>query len=148
MHRPARTRRLSIAALVCCALFVVAAGAGVRSFWKQDSWIYGTDKRVVGFGSGRGRIVGLYISAPADIKISHGHQSWDATSFEFPSPMLPVAVVRQTDHLLLVGDLIQRAVWVPLWFPLLLLLIAPARWLIARPANAPAFPVIAETRQK
>jgi len=141
MRRPTRTRRLSIAALVCCALFVVTAGTGLRSFWKQDSWIYGTDKRVVGFGSGRGRIVGLYISAPADIKILHGHQSWDATSFEFPSPILPVAVVRQTDHLL-VGDLTQRAVWVPLWFPLLLLLIAPARWLIARPANAAAFLVV------
>jgi len=61
--------------------------------------------------------------------------------------MLPIAVVQQTDHLL-VGDLIQRAVWVPLWFPLLLLLITPARWLIARPTNAPAFPVIAEGRQE
>jgi len=30
----------------------------------------------------------------------------------------------------------------PLWPMLLLLLIAPVRWLIARPANSPAFPVI------
>jgi len=135
---------LSIAALVCCALFVVAAGAGVRSFWKQDSWIYGRDKRVVGFGFGRGRMVGVYLSVPAGINITFGHQSWDATSFEAPSPILPVAVVKKTDHLLSVGDLIQRAVWVPLWFPLLLLLIAPARWLIARPANAPAFLVVAK----
>jgi len=32
--------------------------------------------------------------------------------------------------------------WIPLWFVLLLLLIAPALWLVARPTNAPAFPVI------
>ena len=33
---------------------------------------------------------------------------------------------------------------VPIWFPLLLLLIAPVCWLIARPANAPAFPIVTD----
>ncbi|HEX5243521.1 MAG TPA: hypothetical protein VFW23_09705 [Tepidisphaeraceae bacterium] len=36
---------------------------------------------------------------------------------------------------------------VPVWFPLLLLFIAPARWLIARLASAPAFPVITDAKQ-
>jgi len=44
--------------------------------------------------------------------------------------------------------LVLLVVDVPLWPLLLLLLIAPIRWLIARPANAPAFPVIAKARQK
>ena len=33
---------------------------------------------------------------------------------------------------------------VPIWFPLVLLLITPMRWLIAQPANKPAFPVFAK----
>jgi len=36
------------------------------------------------------------------------------------------------------------ALRVPLWFPLLLLLVYSRRWLIARPANAPAFQVVAK----
>lgn len=36
---------------------------------------------------------------------------------------------------------------VPLWIPLLLLLIAPVCWLIAQPANIAAFPVVTDTKQ-
>ena len=36
----------------------------------------------------------------------------------------------------------------PLWPLLILLLIAPVRWLTARPANAPAFPVIANAKHE
>jgi len=39
-------------------------------------------------------------------------------------------------------------IMIPLWLTLLLVLIGPVRWLIARPANAPAFPVITDTKQK
>ena len=37
---------------------------------------------------------------------------------------------------------------VPLWPLLLLLLVAPVRWLMARPANAPAFPVVTDTKPR
>ena len=39
-----------------------------------------------------------------------------------------------------------RYFWLPLWFPLLLLLIAPVRWLISR-RSRPAFPVITDVEQ-
>ena len=45
------------------------------------------------------------------------------------------------------GALREFQIFIPLWFPLLLLLIAPVRWLIARPQYVPAFPVIADAKQ-
>ncbi|HEX5243836.1 MAG TPA: hypothetical protein VFW23_11290 [Tepidisphaeraceae bacterium] len=116
--------------------FGVIAAAGVRSFWTVDSWMHG-DRRVVGMALGRGR---AYVSLPIEVNVQ---QSSDAKLFETHSAIFPVAFVNKVYHLPS-GDLRQHAVWVQLWFPLLLLLIIPMCWLVARPANAPAFPVITD----
>jgi len=85
-----------------------------------------------------------YVALPVEVKVSDGHQSSDAKSFENHSAIFPVAFVNKV-YRLHSGNLTEHAVWVPLWFPLFLLLIIPMYWLIARSANGPAFPVIADT---
>jgi len=123
--------------------FGVVAAAGVRSFWTADSWTHGR-KHLVGLALGRGRLVCGYVSLPIEVKVSDGHQSSDAKSFETHSAIFPIAFVNNVYHLPS-GNLREHAVWVPLWFPLFLLFIIPTYWLIARFSNAPAFPVIADT---
>lgn len=117
--------------MVSLLAFGVVAALGVRSFWTADSWTHG-DRRAIGFGFGRGLVVCAYVSMPPEMKISGHHQSIDAQSFESPSAILPVNVVKKVYHFPS-GDLKQHALWLSLWFPLLLLLTVPVRWLIARP---------------
>jgi len=143
MRRPTRTHRLSIAAMVSSLAFGVVAAAGIRSFWTADSWTHGRTY-LVGLALGRGRLVCGYVALPVEVKVSDGHQSSDAKSFENHSAIFPVAFVNKV-YRLPSGNLTEHAVWVPLWFPLFLLLIIPMYWLIARSANGPAFPVIADT---
>jgi len=146
MRRSTRPRRLSIAAKLSLLAFVALSALGARSFWTADSWTHG-DRRAIGFALGRGQLACAYVSMPPEMKISGHHQSTDAQSFETPSAILPFNVVNRVFHFPS-GDLKQHALWVSLWFPLLLLLIAPARWLIARPANARAFPVVTDAKRE
>ncbi|HEX5242368.1 MAG TPA: hypothetical protein VFW23_03820 [Tepidisphaeraceae bacterium] len=148
MRRPTRTRRLSIAAIASLLAFVVAAAAGVRSFWISDTWIFAICQSEIALSSGcvtgaRIKSVGMkgfdrskHLSdrvAPDKHNIARamwGFRAWRV--------VLP--------HRSGVREEIS-AIEAPLWSLLLLLLIAPVRWLIAHPADAPAFPVIADTRR-
>jgi len=145
MRRPTRTRRLSIAAIISSLAFAVIAGAGVRSVWIWDHWYFKTWKTI---GLSEGRVVyrQMWGSELAGITDPRFHESghtervdlptvfkFSASSFDF-DPSRP-------------GGLRDSGVWIPLWFPLLLLLIEPVRWLIARPASAPAFPVVTDAPQ-
>jgi hypothetical protein len=148
MRRPTRTRRLSIAAMASLLAFVVAAAAGVRSFWISDTWIFANCQSEIVLSSGS--VTGARIK-------SVGVEGFDRSKHLFGR-------VAPDKHK------IARAIWgfhawrivlphrsgvreeisaldAPLWSLLLLLLIAPARWLLARPANASAFPVIARAKQ-
>ncbi len=136
MRRPTRTRRLSIAAIVSLMAFVVVSGASVRSFWIYNGWGFGRFRYL---DLQRGRVVyerfsGGSFETMADHSrfLSNPATPLDALStFKF-------AVLDQT----LFGGIRVFVIWTPLWPILLLLLIAPLRWLVARPANAPAFPVL------
>ena len=137
MRRPTRTRRLSIAATVSLLAFVVVAGAGVRSLWTWDVW---TD--------GNGRVVGLEqgciiythtVAARPDAPSTH--LSGNAKDLPVPKNVLGFAVENRVEHNQF-GNEKVFGLRVPVWFPLLLLLIAPVRWIFARPATTMAFPVV------
>jgi hypothetical protein len=145
MRRPTRTRRLLIAAIVSLLAFGAVAVMDVRSFWVAEIWqdrharsvaLY--DGRVTYrhalaklsvFQSGRWSIKASLITHSRHI-VADAIWGFQAHTDSFPSPVNSSKV-----------DTFFFAA-VPLWFPLLLLLIIPICWLIARPANAPAFPVV------
>lgn len=147
MQRRIRTQRLSIAATMSFAALLVLSLAGLQSFWRWDA---------------------LYLPAGNKILISHGYfqysHSWISEAPGFPlkersfsydsglNPTEPESLGRhflgfscfhikasQTSNCL---DLFK--LWIPLWFPFLILLITPVRWLTARSGNAPSFPIIAD----
>lgn len=148
MQRRIRTRRLSFAATMSFAALLALSLAGVRSFWRWDA---------------------LYLPAGSKLLISHGYfqysHTWISQAPGYPlkerslfydsglNPTEPESLgthflgfscfhikASQTSNCL---DLFE--LWIPLWFPLLILLVAPVRWLITRLGNAPTFPIIAET---
>lgn len=142
MRRPTRTRRLSIAATVSLLAFVVVAIVGVRSLWTWDV-----------FTDGNGRVVGLEqgcvifthtIATRPDAPSTH--LSGSVQDLPVPKNVLGFAVENRIEHNQFGDDKIF-GVRIPLWFPLLLLLLAPMRWLIARPTDAPAFPIVAEAKR-
>jgi len=143
MRRPTRTRRLWIASIGSLLAFVVVAGADVRSFWNYDIWQRGSkDKEwtfVVAAGcAGVGRGAAIPLLASGHVHFDHQPNRSDVLesfwNFE----------ARNRDNsnggsgIILVG---------PLWPELILLLIIPLHWLCARPQNAPAFPVITDTKR-
>ena len=146
MHRPTRTRRLSIAAIVSLLAFVVVAAADVRSHGTWDRWNLGARRIMLVHGCV------LYAYDPADATDHFPfHESYLAAGAEsrpefyippdwafagFSKSSLENVIISNGEHS---TELCLKA---PLWFPLLLLIIAPVSWLIARPANAAAFPVI------
>lgn len=144
MRRPLLTRRLSIAALVSSAVFVVVAAAAIRSFWIWDRWGFTGYKRMVVIESGC-ILYAQDVSNNANGFVrprSVGH-----TSGEQRNKGLQPGVLGFYIHTLS-G---RNPVWgferifflrVPLWFPLLFLLIAPMRWLLAKRARNLAFPAI------
>ena len=83
--------------------------------------------------------IATWLAAPST------HLSASAIDFPVPKNVLGFAVENRVEHHELGSEKVF-AVRIPVWFPLLLLLIAPARWLIARPADAPAFPVITDAK--
>ena len=147
MRRPTRTRRLSIAAMMALAVFVAVAAVGARSLWIVDSWYY---RHSIGFRLEGGRFGCMYESSDRD------NPGFTFTHFTFrtmPHQVLPVFWKFHVHHATYAatfpggshGHTKVSVVWIPLWFPLLLLLIAPARWLIARPAKGRAFPISGNT---
>jgi len=148
MRRPTRTRQLSIAAIMSLLATVVKAGAGFRSFWSYDIYgIYGSGAWQ-GIGIEKGRVVFMRTWGTALTTQSYpaGHFSgkenlgvpWGVCGFSVNKESSPPAPYPDAHTFVLA---------MPLWLLLLLLLIAPVRWLIARPANASAFPVITDAPQ-
>ncbi|HEX5243834.1 MAG TPA: hypothetical protein VFW23_11280 [Tepidisphaeraceae bacterium] len=138
MRRPTRTRRLSIAAVLSFAAFVVTATAGVRSFWTMDEFDFGQDRAIALNG-------GCLHYARASFKFRQdriGHLTWRYQVIAYPNNFLGFAtwkgIVRFSKG---TGTGKVFHLRLPLWPISLLLLIAPACWLIARPANPPAFPL-------
>jgi len=157
MRRLTRRRRLSIAAIISLLALVGVAGIGARSYSIQNTWtLQPTPRGKVMeriFTLNRGRISYEEVSwitatQPSDLR-DLGYMSGDPKS---PSAghrsILGLSETKEVVLILKDCTLVLLVVDVPLWPLLLLLLIAPIRWLIARPANAPAFPVIAKARQK
>src|SRR6185312_12001459 len=140
MHRPTRTRRLSIAAIVSLLLFIVVAGAGVRSFWVRDEWDSKPLRQIILEGGhvGYTQTWGKWIISYG---IQGGHHSSKA-AWANSSSALKFYLDNIDSFPDYPGALREFQIFIPLWPVLLLLLIAPVRWLIAQPANAPAFPVI------
>ncbi len=136
MRRPTRTRRLSIAATVSLLAFAVVAAAHVRSWWFTDVLDFGRYHYIELTG---GCIIFEHLPGPMTDAMTDkaGFTSWHDRGSTDASHVLEFSVKhvvnRFSDYFI---------IRIPLWFPLLLLLIAPIRWLIARPANAPAFPVV------
>lgn len=128
MHRPIRTRRLAIAARVSLAFFVLGALVELLSFGNRDGVSIGDSPR---FGLSEGSILyyqELPLTDAAQQPRPFAHSFWYISAVRGQYPNSPT--------------LAYLRVQLPLHFPLLLLFIVPIRWLIARPANAPAFPVI------
>ena len=148
MRRPTRTRRLSIAAIVSLLAFVTVTAAGVRSFWNWDEWDFGGYVLSVVLKSGC--VHAVHVSnSQSTISLRHGgHQSGDIAPEDRTLRRALTGFGAKRNILSLrAGDETVEKYDLPLWPLLLLLLIAPVRWLIAQPANAPAFPVIADAKR-
>ena len=145
MHRPTRTRRLSIAAIVSLVVFALLGGAGVRSLWIWDQWNFKSPRL---FRLSNGRVSYWQWTGsqpfPGDDQFEHLSGKADGQTV---STMLKFQMENEEIYPN-AAPVRVFALIIPLWFPLLLLLALPCCWLIARPANAPAFPVIAEAAQK
>ena len=150
MRRPTRTRRLSIAAVLSLLAFGVVAAAGARSFWVLDNLSLGAHQVIF---VNRGCLV-------------YDHESTDGNlSSPFIAQHGSVLIEERAFSVgkILSADWVHAGFWggkgtdgfryceryfgMPLWPLLLLLLIAPARWLIARPVDAAAFPVVTDAKQ-
>jgi len=149
MRRPARTRRLSIAAIVSLLTFFVITAAGVRSHHTLDRWNW-RGRRIILIS---GCVLCAYDPASVNFPI---HESYSAVNAFIPELFVPPGwsiagfSKNEIEHVALGSGepSTELCLKIPLWFPLLLLLIAPIRWLIARPANAAAFPVITSAKQE
>ena len=127
MHRPIRTRRLSIAAIVSMLLLVVVAQ--VESRWIEiprpvgDSGSLKLSDGAMEFRLGWNR----RLSVNPGSNFSE-HYLLGFTVTKWVADFGPVILI----------------IKVPRWPVFLLLLIIPVLWIIARPPNAPAFPVVAK----
>ena len=142
MRRPTRTRRLSIAAIVSLLLFATVAGAAVRSFWIWDEWGSRNYERWLTLDYGcvvyahSFNIKGYPPSPKGHISGKVRYPRYEGSVLGFYAETISIdgrTYQLDTYHLR-----------VPLWPLLLLLIVIPVRWLIARPANAPAFRVVAK----
>ena len=140
MLRPTRTRRLSIAAVVSLLAALALAGAGVRSFWSTCELDFGRVRFIALKG---GCVVYTHISGPLTQRISNKS---GFISYSDPQPMDASTVLKFSVFHKTYGRSDYFSVRIPLWPLLLLLLIAPMRWLIARPEDTLAFPVVAKRR--
>ena len=151
MQRPTRTRRLSIAAMVSLAAFAVVAGADVRCFWNYDIWQTVSKKGGCAIILGRGCAVFARRSGaalPGAIPImrrGHTHLDYQPHRSDILESFWNFKIQNGAGLKPSYGSMF--AFGGPVWPLLLLLLIIPIRWLIARPANASAFPIITEPKQ-
>jgi len=122
--------------------FVAVATADVRSFWIFDVFYL----KGIGFQLNYGRAQYEQWSGLPD---SEGfiHETGAAIKYSTWDP-LKFSVFKEVLQSRVGAPIIVFDAIIPLWFPLLLLLIVPVRWLIARPANAPAFRVITDAKQE
>lgn len=150
MRRPARIRRLSIAALLSCSLFLIIAVATARSFWIWESW------HLDGWSIGLDRGSAIYVSGQVnrppytddsgptsapDIEAALFPVKWSFLGFSERPEKWPVTI---RPPIKMVEIIVFK---IPMWCPLLSLLIAPLWWLIARPANSPASSVITDANR-
>ena len=145
MRRPTRTRRLSIAAIVSLLLFAAVAVPGIRSFWTWEVWSNHNGRLVIALV--RGRVAYLRASEAVTQLVPPGYSSyksspdWDSVRVSLCGFQIDSDTgYHSRDQKLFMMHL-------PIWPLLLLLLIVPVRWLVAHPANAPAFPVIADAKR-
>jgi len=151
MRRPTRTRGLSIAAAVSLVLFIAIAALWVHSYTMTYTELH---QRI--------RVQGQQIEFARDfLRVCDGSLYFhhDVTLFPVasinPSAMQQLLDPRRTSYLFMKQVPWNGGTWlgdpngwhVPLWVLLLLLLIAPARWLIAHPANTAAFPIVTNAKQ-
>lgn len=127
--------------MVSLVALLALAGAAVRSFrvasdtkigWRNDILLDG------------GYITYLHIYQTREARDQSGNLKWPI-KFRWIGGGFRVG-----QWILILSNeytFVQCGIEFPLWFPLLLLLIAPVRWLIARPASASAFPVITDATQ-
>ena len=147
MRRPTRKRRLSIAAIVSLFLFAVVAAAGVRSCFISDEWVSSLHDRLLLLDGGK---IFYRHDMPGPM---HGFED-DPRFQSSPRGIPPLQAIDWkfeyiNDHSKLdSGDFRAIEVQVPLWFPLVLLLILPVMWLVARPTNAPTFPVMTDAKNE
>lgn len=127
MSRLTRTRRLSIAAVVSLLLFGGMTGTESQSIPIGDSGLLKLSDGTMEF-----RLV--WNQKPSADPGSSSFSEHDVLGFTVTKWVAGFGPV----HLI---------IEVPRWPIFLLLLIIPVRWLIARPPNAAAFPVIADTRR-
>jgi len=135
---------LSVTAILSLLASVVVAAAGVRSVrtydaWGSNNWTIGIENGSIGFM----RETGYYADGPMD---RLGHIS-SAARTAGPFVNLKFSISSQDVIPSRPGALKILELHIPLWLPLLLLLITPVCWLIARPANAPAFAVITNAKR-
>lgn len=144
MRRPTRTRRLSIAATVSLLAFLVVAAAGIRSLWVFDA--IGTPTQAGGWAvelADARATFELVLSAGASGPTGRGHVS---ARLRPNSSIVGRAIWGFRAQKTVLPRMEMFQIITPLWLPLLLLLIAPMSWLIARQANPPAFPVVNEAK--
>lgn len=131
MRRPTRTRRLSIAAIVSMLLLVVVAQA--ESHWIEtpspigDSGSLKLSDGTMEFRLGWNQKASI---KPGSLSLSE-HKMLGFTVTKWVAGFGPVILIIE----------------VPRWPIFLLLLIIPVRWLMGHRANAPAFPVITDSKR-
>ena len=147
MQRPIRTSWMSIAAMVSFAAFAVLTVFAVRSFWTWDLLSDGVSEMIT---LSDGCVMYTHTSTSGASRTSlNGHISGRGypnlrsirraiLGFSATRSILPSGV----------GQLQVSQVTLPLWPLLLLLIVMPVLWLIARPPAGPAFTVLTEVGRK
>lgn len=149
MCRPTRTRRLSITAIASLLLIVAVTAEGIRSFKICDQLCYGYPLRllIIGGDIGYVQFTGIYVSQ-WDGPLSHFSQDAAGSGWDNPVCWFRMRVTNTSKSG--TGPIRIFEVWVPLWFLVLFLLIAPVLWMISRRASSlsrPAFPVVTDGRR-
>lgn len=142
MRRPTRTPRLSIAAIASLLAFGVVLGIGVRSFWMWDQWHLGMGKIIA---IENGCVSYAHISDKSDRFPMLKHDTFQAGGMPAINDSIPPiwSFAGFSQRQIATSRVEAFSFGAPLWPLLLLLLISPVRWLMARPIG-PAFPVIAD----
>lgn len=139
LRKGTRTRRLSITSIASLLAFGLVAGAGARSFWTWEGW---WSEHGWGLGLEGGCACYSRGSGTANQDIAPGHESGDFRQEDFDYPGSKLGFWVGTTSTSGTGQLFLLRF--PLWFPLLPLLVAPVRWLMARTTGGSAFPVVTD----